>query len=125
MRRLILPAAACALLGVPLLATPGPARAQTTLDIQEWDVPWPDTRPRDPYVGPDGHVWFVGQRADYAAVLDPETGEFERFDLPEGAGPHNLIVDDDGTVWYAGNRAVHIGKLDPATGEIERIVMPD
>jgi virginiamycin B lyase len=121
MRRLTLLAAGALLLAVPA----APAPAQTTVDIQEWEVPWPDTRPRDPYVGPDGDIWFVGQRADYAAVLDPETGAFERFDLPEGAGPHNLIVDDDGTVWYAGNRAAHIGKLDPKTGEIERIDMPD
>ena len=121
MRTLIPLAAGALLLAVPA----GPAPAQTSVEIQEWDVPWPDSRPRDPYVGPDGAVWFVGQRSDYAAVLDPGTGEFQRFDLPEGAGPHNLIVDDDGTVWYAGNRAAHIGRLDPGTGAIERIEMPD
>jgi virginiamycin B lyase len=41
-------------------------------------------------------VWFVGQRSDYAAVLNPETGEMKKYDLPEGAGPHNLVVDKDG-----------------------------
>lgn len=111
--------------GAALLAAPDSAPAQSTVDIREWTVPWPDTRPRDPYVGPDGRVWFVGQRANYVAVLDPGSGEFERFELLEGAGPHNLIVGDDGTVWYAGNRDRHIGRLDPATGAIERIEMPD
>ena len=94
------------------------------VQIREWDVPWPDTRPRDPYVGPAGDVWFVGQRGNYVASLDPESGEFERFDLPDGAGPHNLIVDADGGVWYAGNRDAHIGRLDPETGEITRYEMP-
>jgi virginiamycin B lyase len=107
-----------------VLATPPAAPAQG-VDIQEWDVPWPDTRPRDPYVGPDGRVWFVGQRADYAAWLDPETGRFERHDLPEGAGPHNLIVDEAGVVWYAGNRDRHIGRIDPGSGEITRFEMAD
>lgn len=93
-------------------------------DLTEWEVPWAESRPRDPFVGPDGRVWFVGQRTSYAAVLDPQTGEFEQCDL-DGAGPHNLIVDADGTVYYAGNRAVHIGKLDPETCEIEKIMMPD
>jgi virginiamycin B lyase len=93
--------------------------------IQEWEVPYPESRPRDPYVAPDGRVWFVGQRSDYLAVLDPESGEFSRFDLPKGAGPHNQIVSEDGSVWYAGNRAAHIGKLDPATGEIQQFPMPD
>jgi len=93
--------------------------------ISEWAVPWADTRPRDPIVAADGRVWFVGQRADYVAWLDPEAGSFERIDLPEGAGPHNVILDAEGSPWYAGNRAMHIGRIDPATGEITRFDMPD
>jgi virginiamycin B lyase len=120
---LVATATAVAALGV----MPLDARGQDTQDvqIQEWEVPYPESRPRDPYVGPDGRVWFVGQRSDYVAVLDPETGEFDRFDLPEGAGPHNLIVADAGDVFYAGNRAAHIGRLDPKTGEIEQFPMPN
>lgn len=96
-----------------------------SVDIKEWPVPWPDTRPRDPFVVSGSEVWFVGQRGDYIAKLDPTTGAFEKFDLEEGAGPHNLIVADNGDVWYAGNRAAHIGRLDPETGAIEKIAMPD
>ncbi|MDP2482625.1 MAG: hypothetical protein Q8W45_05050 [Candidatus Palauibacterales bacterium] len=102
----------------------GAALAQE-LTIEEWTVPWEGSRPRDPYVAPDGSVWFVGQTADYAARLNPGDGTFERFDLPAGAGPHNLIVDGDGIIWYAGNRAAYIGRLDPATGDITRYEMPD
>lgn len=103
-------------------AEPAPMLAE--LDIYEWDVPWPNTRPRDPYMTREGIVWFVGQQGDYLATLDPSTGDFERYALPEGAGPHNVIVDDEGYPWYAGNRAAHIGRLDPATGEITRYDMP-
>ncbi|WP_019024440.1 MULTISPECIES: streptogramin lyase [unclassified Thioalkalivibrio] len=91
--------------------------------IQEWEVPWPNTRPRDPWMGPDGRVWFVGQTGHYVATLDPETGEFERFDLESGAGPHTVITNESGA-WYAGNRADHIGRIDPETGEIERFELP-
>lgn len=101
------------------------ARTLQAVDLREWPVPWADTRPRDPFAVSASEVWFVGQRGDYVARLNPETGEFARFELPEGAGPHNLIVADDGGVWYAGNRAAHIGRLDPASGEIEQIAMPD
>ena len=114
--------AAAALLAAPVAS---PAVAQDTTEINEWQVPWEQSRPRDPYVGPDGKVWFVGQRSHYAAYLDPETGEFKKYDLEDGTGPHTLIVDNDGTVWYTGNRARHIGKLDPETGEIEKFMMPD
>lgn len=106
-------------------------QAQETTDapagatITEWEVPWAETRPRDPFMGHDGRVWFVGQRADYVAVLDPSSGEFERIDLNEGAGPHTVIVDAEGTPWYAGNRDMHIGRIDPASGEITRFEMPD
>jgi virginiamycin B lyase len=91
--------------------------------ITEWTVPWASSRPRDPYVDAEGRVWFVGQNADYAAFLEPDTGEFTRFNLPAGAGPHNLIVGND--VWYAGNRAAHIGKLEMASGDITVLRMPN
>ena len=106
------------------LAVPLGANAQQ-VEIQEWEVPYENSRPRDPYVAPDGKIWFVGQRTHYAAVFDPKTGEFKKYDLPAGAGPHNLVVDDEGTVWYTGNRVGNLGKLDPATGKIETFPMPD
>jgi virginiamycin B lyase len=99
--------------------------AQDVVSIDEWKVPWAGSRPRDPYVGPDGSVWFVGQTADYVARLDPEKGSFDRFELDPGTGPHNLIVGDNGIVWYAGNRTSHVGRLDPGTGEIRTFPMPD
>ncbi|HSM59889.1 MAG TPA: hypothetical protein VK849_03785 [Longimicrobiales bacterium] len=101
-----------------------PAQTETDPELTEWEVPWEGTRPRDPYVAPDGRVWFVGQAGHYVAVLDPEAGTFERFDLGDGVGPHNLVVDGQGVVWYTGNRQRHIGRLDPATGEIERFEVP-
>ncbi len=95
------------------------------IEIAEWKVPWEESRPRDPYVAPDGKVWFVGQRTHYAAWLDRTTGEFKQFPLSDGTGPHNLVVDDDGAVFYTGNLVGNIGKLDPTTGDIERFRMPD
>ena len=95
------------------------------VEITEWAVPWEQTRPRDPYVDQQNRVWFVGQRGDYLARLNPETGKFQQYMLDPGTGPHNLIVDSHGRVWYAGNRASHIGTLDPDTGKITKYDMPD
>jgi virginiamycin B lyase len=102
-----------------------PRPSSAAVEIREWPVPWQDSRPRDPYVDSSGRVWFVGQRSHYAAVLDPESGEFRRYELPAGAGPHNLIIDEDDVVWYAGNLVSNIGRLDPGTGEITTYPMPD
>ena len=52
------------------------------VEITEWTVPWPDSRPRDPYVDRQGRVWFVGQAGNYIATLDPRTAQFGvRFDF--------------------------------------------
>jgi virginiamycin B lyase len=95
------------------------------VEIREWEVPWKSTRPRDPSVAADGTIWFVGQQGHYVGHLNPATGEFKKYDLGEGVGPHNQILDKNGNVWFAGNRVGYIGKLDPKTGAIEKFPMPD
>lgn len=108
------------------LVLPGSVVAGTaTVDIKEWPVPFEGSRPRDPYVAPDGKVWFCGQLHGYIAVLDPASGEFKKFDMEDNERPHNLIIDDQGIVWFAGNTRGYIGRLDPDTGEIKRFAMPD
>lgn len=113
--------AAAAVMLLPL--APAGAETPTTAEITEWEVPWPDTRPRDPYRAPDGAVWFVGQAGHYVGVLDPESGEFRRIDLEDGAGPHTVIVNESGA-WYAGNRADHIGHIATQDAAITRFEMP-
>ena len=96
-----------------------------SVTIDEWKVPWEKSRPRDPYVAPNGDVWFVGQVGNYVARLDPASGKFTRLEVDPGTHPHNLVVARDGKVWYSGNRNGMIGRIDPATGKITRFPMPD
>jgi virginiamycin B lyase len=112
-------------LTLPLLLLPAILSAQAPAPVNQWTVPWPDTRPRDPAVAPDGRVWFVGQAGNYVAVLDPRTGAFTRYEIDPGTHPHNLIVAPDGGVWYSGNQNGMIGRLDPATGQLRRFPMPE
>ena len=114
-----MPAAVLALLPAFILALP--ALAQTPSGgpvVREWKVEW-GGRPRDPFVGPDGKVWFVGQAGNYVANFDPATEKFRRYEIEADVFPHSLIVDPDGFVWYAGNMKAHIGKLDPKTGDVK------
>lgn len=112
-------------LAVLAMALPAAADlAAQSIEMSEWPVEW-EGRPRDPYVAPDGKVWFVGQAGNYIANFDPQSENFRRFEIPEGTHPHNLIVDGQGVVWYAGNRNATIGRLDPATGESKAYPMPD
>ena len=80
----------------------GAAPSSTPVVITEWKVPWAQTRPRDPYVDPQGRVWFVGQAGNYIAYLEPSSGQFKRYEVDPGTHPHDLIVDPKGLVWYPG-----------------------
>lgn len=96
--------------------------------IHEWNVPWPHSRPRDPAVAADGRVWFVGQGDDYLAVMMPGEGEdrearFRRHDLPEGTGPHNVVVGPEGDLWVAGNRNQRLIRVSPASGDMTHHVI--
>ncbi len=104
-------------LATTLAAAENPPAAKAPV-VKEWKVEW-GGRPRDPYVAPDGKVWFVGQAGNYVASFDPRTESFRRYEIEDDTNPHNLIVDGDGFVWYAGNRNGRIGKLDPKTGDVK------
>ena len=112
---------ALALLPLTFLAAIAAAATPPAADVpvvQEWAVDF-GGRPRDPYVGPDGKVWFVGQAGNYIASFDPRTAAFRRYAIEDGTHPHSLIVDGDDAVWYAGNLNARIGRLDPATGAVK------
>src|SRR3712207_5335289 len=86
----------------------GTGQLAAQVSIKEWPVPYEKSRPRDPYVDSKKRVWFVGQVGNYVAHLDPSSGTFRRYELEDGALPHNLIVDKSDMVWYAGNGNGHI-----------------
>jgi len=121
---------ASVLLLLPILATlplttPAASQDVQTVELREWTVPWPNSRPRDPYFdAASGFVWFVGQTGNYVAYFDPRTTEFKRYEIEDGTNPHSLIVDSRG-VWYTGNQNGRIGRLDPQTGKLTIYMMPD
>lgn len=124
MQRPTLAALAAAFLSLPVAFSTANAQGNTP-EISEYQVPWEGTRPRDPYVAPDGRVWFVGQGGNYLAVFDPASSAMERVEIDEGTHPHNAIVDAQGRVWYSGNRNGMIGRYDPDSRQITRYPMPD
>lgn len=118
MNRLVLVTAAAALAAPLAPPTPLLAQAGDNFDMKEWPIER-GGRSRDPYMAPDGKVFFAGQRGNYVGRLDPASGEVRYYELEENTNPHTVIVDDQGIVWYAGNRNGRIGRLNPANGEIK------
>jgi virginiamycin B lyase len=105
-------------------ATPAP-----TVTLDAWEVPYENSRPRDPYVAADGRIWFVGQAGHYLAVFDPNNASFAKHALADRPGPHNLVIASDGIVWYTGNLEGYVGRLDPKDfgkdDAVRRYPMPD
>ena len=117
----LLSSACClALAAVPL----GAAEVMSPIVIEEWPNP-NEGHGRDPFAAGADEIWFVGQRGHYLGRFTPSTGRFFKRDLPDPAGPHNVIVGSDGIVWYSGNLLGYIGRYDPQTDEITKIAMPD
>jgi virginiamycin B lyase len=101
---------------------PGPAQ----VNIREWQVPIPGSRPHDPLATRDGAIWYTGQMTNRLGRVDPKTGQIREFPLksPE-TGPHGLVEDREGNIWYTGNHQALVGKLDPRTGTVTEYKMPD
>ncbi len=95
------------------------ASANLNVQIKEYDVPTPKSRPHDPALAPDGSLWYTGQGANKLGRLDPQTGAFKEYPLKTaGSGPHGLVADKDGNIWFTAISGGYVGKLDPKSGEI-------
>ncbi|HYV97110.1 MAG TPA: hypothetical protein VE967_06630, partial [Gemmatimonadaceae bacterium] len=69
--------------------TPTPSQ---DVPVQQWQVPYEKSTPRDPSVAPDGRIWFVGQIGNYLAVFDPKNGSFKKYAMPDTTFPHSNVV---------------------------------
>jgi len=89
------------------------------VDIKEYEVPTPRSRPHDPAIAPDGSLWYTGQGVNKLGRLDPKTGEFKEYTLKTpNSGPHGLVADKAGNIWFTAISGGYVGKLDPMTGAI-------
>src|SRR5438552_2566162 len=89
------------------------------VQIKEYEVPTPKSRPHGPAIAPDGSLWYTGQGANKLGRLDTKTGEFKEYPLnTPNSGPHGLVADKNGNIWFTAISGGYVGKLDPKTGEI-------
>jgi virginiamycin B lyase len=96
------------------------------VQIKEYEVPTPRSRPHDPALAPDGSLWYTGQGANKLGRLDPKTGEFKEYPLKtRDSGPHGLVADKEGNIWFTAISGGYVGKLNPKTGEITEYRPPE
>ena len=83
-------ALACVIASVAGPLPTGTAAAQG-LAVREWQVPWERTRPRDPFVAPDGAIWYVDYARGFLGRLDPVTAAVEEWEV------HGFGISDQET----------------------------
>lgn len=93
--------------------------------------------PHSLHRGKNGSVWVAPFFTSVVAHLDPDSREWETWEMltPDGrpvgihdlsfGKDHELLTDNEGLVWFSdiGNNAV--GSLDPRTGEVINYVAPE
>jgi virginiamycin B lyase len=99
---------------------PGPVE----VNIKQFKVPTPGSRPHDPAAAKDGTMYYASQLANQIGHVNPATGEIKEYKINPQTGPHSLVEDNDGNVWFTGNFAGLIGKLDPKTGQVTEYKIP-
>jgi len=111
----------CLVLALVVVAT-----ASSTSHAQQskyFELPKGDY-PHDVAVGPNGEVWYAGQRLGIAGRLDPETGKLDRIPLGKNSAPHGVIVGPDGAPWFTDGGQNAIVRVDPATKEVKVWPLP-
>jgi virginiamycin B lyase len=94
-----------------------PARTDLPANVSVFEVP-PGSRPHDVAPGPNGLVWYTGQRRGTLGILDPSTGQVREVPLGEGSAPHGVIQGPDGAAWITDSGLNAIVRVYPRTDAI-------
>ncbi|MGE0178502.1 MAG: lyase [Sphingomonas sp.] len=123
---------AAALIAAPALAQPqatqppaerAPPRADLPDNVRVFEVPQ-GSRPHDVAPGPDGLIWYTGQRRGTLGILNPANGQVREVPLGEGSAPHGVIMGPDGAAWITDGGLNAIVRVDPGNDAVRVWPLP-
>ena len=70
----------------------------------------------------DGNVWVWQYRGHWFSKLDPKTGQFTEYAIPnvDQASNHAVVIAPDNNIWFSEQATDTLGKMDPVTRKITR-----
>ena len=95
-----------------------PERASLPSNVQLFDVP-AGSRPHDVAPGPNGLIWYTGQRRGTLGILDPESRVVREVKLGGGSAPHGVIQGPDGAAWITDSGLNAIVRVDPVSEAVK------
>jgi len=101
-----------------LVVTAAPAAQVTFYQLPQ------NAYPHDVAPGPNGTVWYSGQRLGVLGVFDPASGKAEHIPLGPGSSPHGVIQAPDGSAWLTDGGQNAMVRFDPATKAIKVFPLP-
>jgi streptogramin lyase len=84
--------------------------------FQEWAMPTQYSWPYDAVEDKNGEVWTGSMWTDYVTRLDPKTGTFTQYLLPQETNIRRVFIDNSTnpvTFWTGNNLHASIVKLEP------------
>ena len=97
------------------------------MEIREYTLPNPETRPRRIAVTPDDAIWYSDYSRGYLGRYDPKTGQTKEWPSPSGAKSQPYGIATVGNiVWYSesGVNKNTVVRFDPATEKFQTWLIP-
>jgi virginiamycin B lyase len=98
----------------------------TTADgkVRVWKME-PQSRPYGILVDSKDRPWFDLFGTNKIGTIDPKSGEFKAFTLPnERARPRRIAITNDDAIWYGDYTRGFLGRLDPKSGKVDEYALP-
>jgi virginiamycin B lyase len=98
-----------------------------TLQIKEYKLPDPASRPRRVAITSDDMVWYSDYSRGYLARLDPASGKVTEWQSPSGpkSAPYGISAIND-IIWYSESETIPntVVRFDPKTEKFQSWTIP-
>jgi virginiamycin B lyase len=97
------------------------------MEITEYTLPNPQTRPRRIAITPDDRIWYGDYSRGYLGVYDPKTGASKEWPSPSGPDSEPYGITAIGNIlWYSesGVQKNTLVRFDPATEKFQTWLIP-
>ena len=98
-----------------------------TLEIREYTLPDPASRPRRLAITGDDMIWYADYSRGFLGRLDPATGKVTEWQSPSGpkSAPYGISAIND-VIWYSESEATPntVVRFDPKTEKFQSWAIP-
>lgn len=108
---------------------PRPKGLSTKVIITEYDLPRRDGEPHDAVMDSEGMIWYADFVEPILGRLDPKTGQFKEWPLPEikpgfPLGSLGVAFDPQGNPWIARSFQGGVATMDRKTEKVSSFRIP-